>query len=279
MSGGHAYAIEHEVLGGEGVSVTDARLGRGRILKRRERARSGRGGMARGDRRGIREDGRPDRFRGAPRGGFIRGLRVRELLSGAARSSFLALEGPTLAAAARSACSFAISSSSSVPAGTSPLRRRLRRSGVPAIPRVSERSGDSESARRVAARVGRPATLAEVRSIGHPPRLGLARRDGPPISRPAWNGSRLAEHRTACQSAFGRVLHGTATLRGANGEGDPVRHLSSDALSCPSRASSPSACLSRCVVPSRAPPRRDFTSRHPRVVPVWPSTSRRSAWC
>jgi hypothetical protein len=39
----------------------------------------GRGGVERGDRRGIRERGGSDRFRNAPRGGFIRGLLVREL--------------------------------------------------------------------------------------------------------------------------------------------------------------------------------------------------------
>ena len=245
--------------------MTDARLGRGRILKRRERARSGRGGLARGDRRGIREDGRPDQFRGAPRGGFIRGLRVHELplgrrafvLLGLGRAhlrgsralrlqlrNLILLVGPRGDVAAQAAAA--------------PHRRSRHPARLGALRRLRIRA-----ARRGSCRSSGDARGSALDRPPAPVRVGSSRRAPDLASCLEWLEARGAPDRVSVSFRTRAPRDGHSTRR--ERRGDPVRHLSSDALSCPSRASSPSACLSRCVVPSRAPPRRDFTSRHPRV--------------
>ena len=204
------------------------------------RALGQKGDGARGSTRDRREEGGSDRFRNAPRGGFIRGLLVRELplerrafvllalgraRLGGSRALRLQLRNLILLVGPRGDVA--------AQAAAAPHRRSRHPARLGALRRP-------ESARRVAARVGRPATPAEVRWSGRPPRLGLARDPA------RWwkidHQARAPQH-TACQSALGRLLHGVVTSRGANGEGDPARHLSSIAFSCPSRASSPSACL------------------------------------
>ena len=200
--------------------MTDARLGRGRILKRRERARSGRGGLARGDRRGIREDGRPDQFRGAPRGGFIRGLRVHELplgrrafvLLGLGRAhlrgsralrlqlrNLILLVGPRGDVAAQAAAA--------------PHRRSRHPARLGALRRLRIRA-----ARRGSCRSSGDARGSALDRPPAPVRVGSSRRAPDLASCLEWLEARGAPDRV---SAFGRVLHGTATLRGANGEAIP----------------------------------------------------------